>query len=249
MIRTRNIYKPGENKGLYPLSRSKIDDFLKCKRCFYLDRRLGISKHSSIPFNLNNAVDKLLKKEFDNFRDRKEPHPLMMEYGIDGIPMQHPSLEIWRQNFKGVRTPVFGTDLEITGAVDDLWVNQHDQVYVVDYKATSKSKDGRLSEVNVYNMWPGYKTQAEIYQWILRHNDLNISDIAYFVYCNALQDEDDFDSKLDFKVKIIAYEGDDSWVQKTVLEIFSVLNSDLIPNANPKCELCGYVSSVDSTVS
>ena len=125
MIRTRNIFKPGENKGLYPLSRSKIDDFLKCKRCFYLDRRLGISKPSSIPFNLNNAVDKLLKKEFDNFRDRKEPHPLMMEYGIDGIPMQHPSLEIWRQNFKGVRTPVFGTDLEITGAVDDLWVNQH----------------------------------------------------------------------------------------------------------------------------
>ena len=56
---------------------------------------------------------------------------------------------------------------------------------------------------------------------------------------------DNFHSKLDFKVKIITYEGDDSWVQKTVLEIFSVLNSDLIPEANPKCELCGYVSTVD----
>ena len=239
MRRTRNLYKPGNNSGLYPLSRSKIDDFIKCKRCFYLDRRLGISKPKSIPFNLNNAVDKLMKKEFDIFRKKRLPHPLMTEFGFEGKPMEHPSLEIWRQNFKGVRAPVFG---------NDLWVKKNNEVYVVDYKATSKSKDGKLSEVNIGNMWPGYKTQAEIYQWILRKNEINISNIAYFVYCNALQDEEKFDRKLDFQVKIIEYKGDDSWVSDAILEIFSILNSDLVPTANNNCELCGYVSSVESVI-
>lgn len=41
--RTRNIYDPKSEKP-FALSRSKIDDFLKCPRCFYLDRRLGVSK-------------------------------------------------------------------------------------------------------------------------------------------------------------------------------------------------------------
>ena len=248
MKRTRNLYKPGNNKGFYPLSRSKIDDFRSCKRCFYLDRRLGISKPKTIPFNLNNAVDKLLKKEFDKYRADGIPHPLMVEFNIKGKPMEHPEMEIWRQNFKGVRCTLLGTDLEITGAIDDLWENEKNEVHVVDYKATSKSKDGELSEITIQNMWPGYKTQAEIYQWILRQNELDVSDIAYFVYCNALQDVESFNKTLEFKVKIIEYVGDDSWVIDTIMEIYSILNSDIIPSPNNNCELCGYVSSVDLTV-
>ena len=38
--RTRNLYKPGSNKPV-KLSRSRIDRFVECRRCFYLDRRLG----------------------------------------------------------------------------------------------------------------------------------------------------------------------------------------------------------------
>ncbi len=52
----------------FPLSRSKIDLFLQCPRCIYLDRKLGISQPSGAPFTLNNAVDVLLKKEFDTHR-------------------------------------------------------------------------------------------------------------------------------------------------------------------------------------
>ena len=62
MFRKRNIYNAKEDK-LFTISRSKIDDFLNCKRCFYLDRRLGLKKPDQIPFNLNNAVDNLFKNE------------------------------------------------------------------------------------------------------------------------------------------------------------------------------------------
>ncbi len=51
----------GQNK--FKLSRSKIDLFLECPRCFYLGNRLGVSRPPGFPFTLNSAVDALLKKE------------------------------------------------------------------------------------------------------------------------------------------------------------------------------------------
>lgn len=62
--RARNLYQPGASEP-YKLSRSKIELFLNCPCCFYLDRRLGIGQPPGYPFTLNAAVDKLLKKEFD----------------------------------------------------------------------------------------------------------------------------------------------------------------------------------------
>ena len=54
-----------DKDDFYKLSRSKVDFFLNCPRCFYIDRRLGINQPSGFPFNLNSAVDNLLKNEFD----------------------------------------------------------------------------------------------------------------------------------------------------------------------------------------
>ncbi|MEK7077575.1 MAG: hypothetical protein AAB928_00560, partial [Patescibacteria group bacterium] len=62
--RSRNLFNP-DSKTPFRLSRSKIDLFLNCPRCFYLDRRLGVAQPPGYPFALNSAVDKLLKKEFD----------------------------------------------------------------------------------------------------------------------------------------------------------------------------------------
>jgi hypothetical protein len=45
-IRTRGLYDPAVNAPgpagkPFTLSRSKLEDFVRCPRCFYLDRRLG----------------------------------------------------------------------------------------------------------------------------------------------------------------------------------------------------------------
>ena len=80
--RSRNLFDP-LSKEPFRLSRSKIDSFIKCPRCFYLDRRLGVGHPPGYPFSLNSAVDKLLKKEFDIRRAKGEAHPLMKKYKID----------------------------------------------------------------------------------------------------------------------------------------------------------------------
>ena len=234
----KKLYIPG-SKEPFAISRSKIELFIECPKCFYLDRRLGISRPPSFPFNLNNAVDELLKKEFDYYRKEQKPHPLMQKGNINAVPFQHENLhnQTWRFNFKGVRYLEKKKNVEIFGAIDDLWIdNDTKEIMVVDYKATSK-KD----EVSLDAEWQiSYKRQVEIYQWLLKNNDLPISNLSYFVYTNGIKDKERFDEKLEFKTKIIPYKGSCDWVENTITSIYDLLNKDKSPLNKPDCSWCNY---------
>lgn len=236
--RSRNLFDP-ESSSPFKISRSKLDLFLRCPRCFYLDRRLGVAQPPGFPFSLNSAVDTLLKKEFDIHRAKGRPHPLMKTYGLNLIPLQHEQLDEWRENFRGVQYHHLQSNFIITGAVDDLWTDEKGVVYVVDYKSTSKE-----TEVNLEAEWQiGYKRQMEIYQWLLRCNGLEVSDTGYFVYCNGRTDRAAFDGQLEFDVKIIPYVGRADWVEKTILEAKRCLVSKIIPAAGADCDFCAYVKA------
>jgi hypothetical protein len=242
--RTRNIYNP-EGPKPFKLSRSKIDLFLECPRCFYLDRRLGVARPPGFPFNLNSAVDTLLKHEFDIHRLSGRPHPLIEQYGIDAHPVPHDNLDKWRQNFVGVQYLYKPANLVITGAIDDLWQNSDSEYIVVDYKATAKS--GRITELN--KDWHiGYKRQMEVYQWLLRKNGLIVSDTGYFVYCNGQTDREAFDGKLEFDVTLIPYNGKDAWVEQAIIAAHNCLCSDGVPEASAGCDYCAYWNAVESVV-
>jgi hypothetical protein len=77
-----------KSKEAFKLSRTKIENFIQCPRCFYLDRKLGISQPPGFPFTLNSAVDCLLKKEFDVYRAEQRIHPLMAHYGLKAVPFR-----------------------------------------------------------------------------------------------------------------------------------------------------------------
>jgi hypothetical protein len=234
--RKGNLYDPN-SQFPFRLSRSKIDSFLKCPRCFYLDRKLGVAQPPGFPFSLNSAVDKLLKKEFDLLREKGETHPLMKEFGIDAIPFKHEKLDEWRDALRGgITYAVPNTNLVITGGVDDIWINPQKELIIVDYKATSKDE-----EVNLDAEWQiGYKRQMEVYQWLFRNNNFPVSKTGYFVYCNGKTDIEKFDAKLEFEIKIIPYDGDDSWVEKIIMDAYKCLVSNQIPQASSDCDYCNY---------
>jgi CRISPR/Cas system-associated exonuclease Cas4 (RecB family) len=235
--------KTGGINGVTRLSRSKVESFMQCPRCFYLDVRRKVSAPSGPPFRLNSAVDQLLKNEFDAYRERGEPHPYMVEAGIDGVPAKHAQLADWRNNWKGVQVNHAGTGLLLRGAIDDLWQDRRTGKYiVVDYKATSKN-----SEVSLDAGWQvGYKRQMEFYQWLLRGNGLEVDDTGYFVYCNGISSAPTFGDTLRFKTKVIAYTGSDTWVEPTLAAIKAVLESDALPAASTTCGNCEYVAKVQA---
>ncbi|MBN2585169.1 PD-(D/E)XK nuclease family protein [Patescibacteria group bacterium] len=241
--RGRDLFDPTSSEP-YKLSRSKIDNFIKCPRCFYIDRRLGVGQPPGYPFSLNSAVDLLLKKEFDVHRADGTSHPLMKAYGLDAVPYQHEDLETWRNAYVGVRYLHPATNLLIYGGIDDVWVNPAGELIIVDYKATSKD-----AEVSLDAAWQdGYKRQVEIYQWLFRQNGFKVSDTAYFVYCNGKRDAEAFDAKLEFDIKLIPYVGKTDWIDATILGMKECLVGDDIPDPDPDCDFCKYRYSVEQVV-
>ena len=235
MARKRNLYNP-DSREPYRLSRTKLENFLKCPRCFYLDRRLGVGQPPGFPFNINSAVDELLKREFDQCRVNQAAHPYMVDAGIDAIPAMHPELENWRKNFVGVSHVHTDSNFEMFGAIDDLWLGSDGNYIVVDYKATSKRE-----EVSLDADWQiSYKRQMEIYQWLLRKNGLRVSNRGWFVYCNGKRDLDRFNERVEFKVKLLPYDGNDGWIDNALLHARNTLVNDKLPAPTENCEYCTY---------
>ncbi len=227
-------------KTPFKVSRSKIELFMQCPRCFWLDVRLKITRPSSPPFNINKTIDELFKKEFDTYRASKKPHPLMIESGVDATPFDHEQLDAWRNTFVGVTTVYEPANLHVFGGIDDVWANAQGELIVVDYKATSKDK-----EVTIDADWQmSYKRQLEVYQWLLRRNGFAVSDTGYFVYTNGRMDLDGFNDRVEFRTKLIPYTGSAAWVEPTLMNMKECMDGDMpavgTAAMGGECEFCAY---------
>ena len=86
-----------------------------------------------------------------------------------------------------------------------------------------------------------YKRQMDLYVWTLRRKKFIVDDIGYFLYCNAdrfsgfdfLQKEN---AMMSFKVSLIEYNVDTSWVEPVLLEIRKLLDSQVQPAHSKRCE-------------
>ena len=239
---TTYMYQPGKT---FKVSRSGIDSFMSCKKCFYLNKRKNIKDIGMPGFSLNSAVDELLKKEFDFHRENKTSHPHMDKIDRNMIPFQHQDLEMWRNNFKGVQYHHKETDLIITGAIDDVWIDvDTDELIVVEYKSTSTTYEISLDDGTPWK--EGYKRQIDIYQWLLKMNGFKVSNDSYFIYVNGLKTPDKFDNTLHFETNILHYSGSTEWVEPKILEIKELLDNETVPDSNESCDTCSYVTSVNS---
>jgi hypothetical protein len=236
-LKSRGLFDPSARKP-FKVSRSGIESFLECPRCFFLNNRLGIRRPSGPPFNINVLVDKLLKKEFDVHRANHTVPPLLAKHGLDFVPFAHAQLDDWRENFKGVQVNHEASGLLFAGAVDDLWVNRDGAIIVVDYKATAKA-----GEVSLDAEWQdAYRRQMEMYQWLVRGQGLKVSNTGYFVYCNG-QDADAFNGRIEFSISLLTHTGNDGWVEKALMDASACLRADAPPAAPGDCEFCGYVTA------
>jgi hypothetical protein len=234
----RGIFNPDEPRA-YKVSRSGVDYFLECPRCFYMEKRLGVKRPSGPPFNINSAVDKLLKAEFDTYRAKGMKHPIQEEYGVDATPASNDQLDKWRENFHGIQYYHKPTNLLLFGAIDDLWVNSKGEYIVVDYKATAKTDP--VVALGTEKWHDAYRRQIEFYQYLLRHNGYKVSNTGYWVYCTGDPNRPSFDKRVEFRVNLISYEGNDSWVEPAVKKTAACLRQDTIPESSENCEYCKFV--------
>jgi hypothetical protein len=219
------------------ISRSKLDLFLECPRCFYEDLVRRNGRPGGPAFTLNIAVDELFKREFDTYRARQEPHPLFATVGLEAVPLQDPRLDHWRRNFTGVRWLDGDTGWTLFGAVDDLWLGRDGRVMVADYKATAKA-----AHVTAATLHPAYRRQADVYQFLIAQQGLEVSDRAWFVYANGLKTADGFHDTLRFDTRLVPYDGDRSWVAEAFRAAVALVLSGQLPDPGPECAWCKFAA-------
>ena len=226
---------------LFKLSRNKVEEYVRCPRCFVLQVRHGLKKPSSPPFTLNSAVDSLLKKEFDVHRAAQTVHPLVAAAGLDLVPFQHESIDVWRSNFKGIQVEYDRLGFLLTGAVDDIWVNSDGELVVVDYKATAKAEP--MTTVPNGGFYDSYRRQLDFYQWLLRQLGFKVSKTSYWLYCTGRPGADAFNQVLEFDAHLIPYESDDSWIESTLEGLRAHLMAEGLPSSSETCEHCAYAEA------
>jgi len=246
VARHRGQYDPEQTEP-YELSRSRVENFVKCPACFHLQQVEGI-KFPSIPgFNINEATDILLKRDFDRCRDAQQTHPFLEATGYGRmIPFKHEDFELWTQSLHfgapgRLHTIHEPTHLKIGGGLDDVWLNSDTgQLHIVDYKSTSQKSPDK--EINLNDEWKdAYKRQMDLYVWILRRKGFDVSDVGFFLYCDGDRFSDyeflrEEYASMKFKMTLIPYAIDQDWIEKTLSGIRACLDSEIRPQHSQKCE-------------
>ncbi len=212
------------------LSRSKLELFIDCPRCFWLDMKKGVKRPPPAPYTINTAIDGLLKKEFDVCRENGVAHYIIKKYNINAIPYKCKEINTWRTNFTGIQFHHKPTDFLVFGAVDDVWVNPAGELIVVDYKATGATN---------YQIYPGYKRQMEVYQWLLAMNGYRISKTGYFLFAKVNKEGGFAEGKLSFDLFLEPLEGDSSWIEGAIADARKAYDGTL-PVHKPECPYCQF---------
>ena len=241
-IRTRNIYSPNQT-GLFKISRTKFNDFLACKKCFYLDRVKGLKYPSSPGWTLNETTDLLLKKEFDLCREQQIPHRIFQKFNLDKIvPMQHENIDLWRDSLHhGLKYHIVGSNIVLHGGIDDVWFDQvTNQLIVAEYKSQATLRSVTPTDYLNGTYHQDYKIQLDVYAYLFTKMGFDVSPTGYFYVCNANRKASSFDGHLLFEEVLVPYEWHAGWIDPKIQEMIEVLNSNAIPDQNFSCENCAY---------
>ena len=224
------------NKAIQ-LSPNSLDLFLECPHCFWLDKKMGIKRPSPYPYALNMAIDQLLKKEFDEYRAKNEPHPLLVAHNIPAKLFHNQSLlNQWRSNFSGIR--YFDAELGATifGAVDDVLEFADGKLAPLDYKSTGSSN------ANIYDR---FQLQMDVYTYLLEKNGFNTNRKGYLAFY-IVDKGNGFKDRLPFRKEIHEVETSPDDIPQLFKEAVAVLKRVVPPPHSKDCKFGQWFNQVSN---
>ena len=209
------------------LSPNSLNLFLECPHCFWLEKKLGIKRPPPYPYALNMAVDILLKEEFDNYRKKGEPHPLILANNIPAKLFSNQDLlNQWRSNFSGIRFYDSELDATLFGAVDDILEFTDGKLAPLDYKSTGSS---------VANVYDRFQLQMDIYTYLLEKNGFLTPRKGYLAFY-IVDKRNGFLDRLPFKKELHEIDTNPSDVPELFGEAVAILRRVTPPPHSQDCK-------------
>lgn len=240
--RSTSIYTPGQSED-FRISRGRFDNFLTCPKCFYLDRVVGLSEPGTPGWSLNSATDELLKKEFDDCREKQIPHRLFKENDLDHlVPFKHEKMDEWRDSLtRGLTHRFEDSNIILSGGVDDIWFNTlTSELIVVDYKSQASSSPVTTDDYLTSPYHQGYKTQMDFYNYLLTCMGFKVAPISYFLVVNVDKSINGFFGNMKFTETLVPYSSSITWIPEKIRNMIALMNQENVPNGHESCENCAY---------
>ncbi len=215
------------NKNLFQLSPNSLNLFLECPLCFWLDKKQGIKRPQPFPYALNIAIDILLKQEFDDFRAKKESHPLLVAHNVSAKLFSNQSLlNQWRSNFVGIRYYDEKLGATLFGAVDDILEFEDKKLAPLDYKSTGS---------RVANIYDRFQLQMDVYTHLLEKNGFSTPRKGYLAFY-IVNKENGFGDRLPFRKELHEINTDPLYIPGLFGEAVSLLKNVSPSSHSPDCE-------------
>lgn len=208
------------------LSPNSLNLYLECPHCFWLDKNLGIKRPPPYPYALNSAVDTLLKEEFDTYRSKKIPHPLLVENGIKAHLFGNQNLlNQWRNNFAGIRYFDPGLQATLFGAVDDVLEFDDGKIAPLDYKSTGSTA------ANVYDR---FQLQLDTYTFLMEKNGFQTPRKGYLAFY-IVDKSRGFIDRLPFRKEMVEIETNPSDIYAIFSDAVATLKKSNPPPHSQDC--------------
>ncbi|MEK7603827.1 MAG: PD-(D/E)XK nuclease family protein [Patescibacteria group bacterium] len=220
------------------ISRSGLKLFLECPKCFWLDIRHKVKRPPGYPYTLSIAVDYLVKKEFDTYREKGTLPPVLVNAGITDAKLYNgDNFSEWRNNFKGISYFDEGLNAYLYGAVDDVLEFSDGSLGVIDYKSSG------AKEITIYD---DYQKQMDVYNYILKQNGYETYPEAFFVFYKVIKEgETSFNNALKFTKEVRPVKVNMEWVGPAFEAAVELARRDSPPpesgNSNKHCGHCHFI--------
>ena len=210
------------------LSPSIIALFLDCPRCFWRHMNLKIKRPSGAFPSLPAGMDRVLKAHFDWHR-KKDKLPEEFEGKFKGkLFPDIEKLNVWRNNFHGLRYTEKNSGIILMGAVDDLFVTDKGLYAPLDFKTRGYPRKKDTHE--------HYQHQMDIYSFLLEKNGMKPADFAILIFYHPVKVNENHNVEFDpdpIKVKVNRKRG-----EQLFLDAIDCLLLEEEPEPDENCDYC-----------
>jgi len=205
------------------LSPSKLNLFLECPLCFWLQEKEGVKRPVGVFPSLPGGMDLVLKKYYDNYRNSLPPE---LNGRVNGRLLADSELikkfRDWRKFFFEEE------DATLYGAMDECLFDEG--MYIpLDFK--TRGFDLKEDSTGFY------QNQLDCYALLLEKNGYEQPGYAYLVY--YIPKEVGGNGRVNFKIQVERI-GTNTKRAYTIFRSAVELLRGKKPEPNPQCEYCKY---------
>lgn len=216
------------------LSKSQLDKFVDCPRCFWLAQRHKLKQPDMISSKVWKGVERVTIQHYDAHRAAKTtPENLIGQVPLGAVPLQRDAEGMKALRYWGKGLPFKVDNVLVTTALDDMLQfgdgNSPAAIRyaVIDYKSKSKLTD----EESTAEM---YQNQADVFDLAANVNGLPTDGVVYFDYWSPVSVEgaeppatlgDTGFTMQKWASQIIALKADHARIKKLVLAAAACIES------------------------